>query len=99
VDPGKIAALSFRSIEKATKNVVLELSDGKRLCILGGRSRRPPSPGAVGFTPREMAILMNSGIDEKGFRGIMRMREMGLAVSIEEIRPAAEKGGPEGSLV
>lgn len=98
--PEQLASLSFAMLEKATKNVVVQLADGTRFDIVGGRSRRPPPKGVAGFTPREMRVLMNGGIDEELFKKLIGMRLRGLADSIVEVTPS-EGGvpveGPSGS--
>lgn len=90
--PDRIAALPILALEKSTKNVVIELANGTRFRILGGKSRRPPKEGAAGFTPREMMMVLSAGISEEDFLALIKMREMGLNESIAEITQDGQRG-------
>lgn len=75
VSPEVIAGLKLRSIERSTKNVVMELADGRRFLILGGKNRRPLPKGVAGFTPGEMMKVLNEGVDEESFKGLITLKE------------------------
>ena len=96
--PKQIASMPILWFESATKRVVFDLSDGKRFYLVGGRDRRPLPKGAAGFSPREMLLILNAGIDEATFRKLVLMKEKGLVGSVTEfIQPEGGTPGQSGS--
>jgi hypothetical protein len=93
--PDQIAKLPLRPLEGATRNLVLELADGTRFQIIGGKNRRPHN-GVAGFTPGEMLELIKDGqeIDEDSFKTLIKMKEQfGPDTTVVGVRP--EGGGGE----
>ena len=94
--PEQIASMPILWFEGATKRVLFELVDGKRFYLVGGRDRRPLPKGVAGFSPREMVLILNAGVDEETFRKLVMMKEKGLVNSVTEfIQP--EGGTPDQS--
>lgn len=95
--PEQIAKLPLRPLEGATRNVILQLADGTRFQILGGKNRRPHS-GVAGFTPREMMELIRDGqeIDEESFKALIKMKEQfGPQTTVMEVTQGGGGGAAE----
>lgn len=86
--PEEIAAIPISWFERSTKRVLFELSDGKRFYLVGGRDQRPLPKGVAGFSPREMLVVLDYGVDEATFRRLIWMKEKGMATSIGEVTPS-----------
>lgn len=96
--PEQIASVPILWFEGATKRVLFGLADGKRFYLVGGRDRRPLPKGVAGFSPREMVLILNGGVDEATFRKFVLMKEKGLVSSITElIQPEGGTPGQSGS--
>jgi len=80
-----VLSLPIRSFERSTKRVLFELASGKQFYMVGGQDVRPRNKGVAYFTPREMIMVVNKGLDEETFEGLIRMKETGVAGEITEI--------------
>lgn len=72
-DHDRILALPIRVLDKSPKRVLFELADGARFYLVGGQDRRPLN-GAAGFSPREMIMVLNHGIEEEAFKALIRLK-------------------------
>lgn len=81
----QVLALPIRSFERSTKRVLFELVDGKQFYMVGGQDVRPRNKGVAYYTPREMIMVVNKALDEETFRGLIKMKEMGIAAELAEI--------------
>jgi hypothetical protein len=88
----QILDLPIRYFDRATRRLKFELADGTPFYLIGGKDDRPRTKGVAYFKPREMIMIVNEPLDEQTFRGLIRMKVMGLAEEIVEItdaKPAA----------
>ena len=70
----QILALPIRALDKATRRIIFELLDGMRFNLVGGMDRRPPTKGVAAFSPREMILVLTSGLTEEDFKAIARIK-------------------------
>lgn len=84
LDVDQIVALPIRALDKMTKRLLFELADGTRFYLVGGKDQRPLETGAVGFSPREMIMVLTSGLTEDDFKAVARIKRM-FGGGIEQI--------------
>ncbi len=62
-DFDRILALPIHTLDQSPRRIEFELlSNGARFYLVGGKDRRP-HPGAAGFSPREMLLLLAEDLD------------------------------------
>ena len=91
LDIDQIMALPIRALDKMTKRLLFELSDGSRFYLVGGKDQRPLATGAAAFSPREMIMVLTSGLAEEGFKAIAKIKRVfgGGIERIEDVSQAS----------
>lgn len=80
----RVLSLPIRSLDKMTKRLLFELADGMRFNLVGGMDRRPPATGVAAFSPREMILVLTSGLTEEDFKAVAKIKKV-FGGGIEEI--------------
>jgi hypothetical protein len=76
MEVGQILALPIRALDKMTKRLLFELLDGMRFYLVGGMDRRPPVKGVAAFSPREMILVLTSGLTEEDFKAVAKIKKV-----------------------
>jgi hypothetical protein len=86
MDVNRVLALPIRALDKMTKRLLFELSDGSRFYLVGGLDRRPLATGAAAFSPREMIMVLTSGLTQDDFKAVAKIKRVfgGGIEAIEE---------------
>lgn len=93
MDTERVMALPISVLRQSRRRLVMELSSGRRFCIRGGRDERVPPANMPYFSPDEMIRILNSGLSEESFMGLLNVKSVFAACSINSVEKLQPGGG------